>query len=188
MPGQGVELSGRRQQGNSLCSFLFGGWWVHMFVLKLFSSLYMCLYILILVGYISKQMKESILITAIKKIESEVAQSCLTLWDPIHYYLPGSSVHGILQARVLEWVAISFSRGSSQRRDWTRVSCTAGRRFTILATKEASRDFPDGSDGKASVYNMGDLGLIPARGRSPERKGNPLQYSFLENPMDGGAW
>ena len=49
--------------------------------------------------------------------ESEVAQSCLTLCDPMDCSLPGSSVHGILQARILEWVAISFSRGSSQPRD-----------------------------------------------------------------------
>ena len=47
----------------------------------------------------------------------EVAQSYLTLCDPMDYSLPGSSVHGIFQARVLEWVAISFSRGSSQPRD-----------------------------------------------------------------------
>ena len=45
--------------------------------------------------------------------ESEVAQSCLTLCDPMDCSLPGFSVHGIFQARVLEWVAISFSRGSS---------------------------------------------------------------------------
>ena len=50
-------------------------------------------------------------------------------------------------------------------------------------------DFPGGSDGKASAYNMGDLGLIPGLGRSPvEGNSNPLQYSCLENPMDGGAW
>ena len=49
--------------------------------------------------------------------ESEVAQSCLTLCDPMDCSPPGSSVHGILQARILEWVAISFSRGSSQPRD-----------------------------------------------------------------------
>ena len=50
-------------------------------------------------------------------------------------------------------------------------------------------DFPGGSDGKASVYNVGDLGSIPGSGRSPgEGNGNPLQYSCLENPMDGGAW
>ena len=50
-------------------------------------------------------------------------------------------------------------------------------------------DFPGGSDGKASVYNAGDLALIPGLGRSPEEgNGKPLQYSCLENPMDGGAW
>ena len=51
--------------------------------------------------------------------------------------LPGSPVHGILQARILEWVAISFSRGSSQPRDWTQVSCIAGRCFNLWATREA---------------------------------------------------
>ena len=74
--------------------------------------------------------------------ESEVAQSCPTLCDPMDCSPPGSSVHGIFQARVLEWIAISFSSGSSQPRDWTRVSRTVGRCFTIWATKEAplSRD------------------------------------------------
>ena len=54
---------------------------------------------------------------------SEVAQSCPTLCDPMDCSLPGSSVHGILQARILEWIAISFSRGSSWPRDQTLVSC-----------------------------------------------------------------
>ena len=53
--------------------------------------------------------------------ESEVTQSCLTLCDPIDCSLPGSSIHWIFQARVLEWVAISFSRGSSWPRDRTPV-------------------------------------------------------------------
>ena len=66
-----------------------------------------------------------------------VAHSCLTLCDPMDCSLPGSSVCGILQARVLEWVAISFSRGSSQSRNWTQISCIAGRFFTIWATREA---------------------------------------------------
>ena len=52
--------------------------------------------------------------------------------------LPGSTLHGILQARVLEWVAISFSRGSSQPRDRTRVSRILGRRFNLWATREVS--------------------------------------------------
>ena len=51
------------------------------------------------------------------------------------------------------------------------------------------QDFPGDSDGKASAYNAGDLGSIPGQGRSSgEGNGNPLQYSCLENPMDGGAW
>ena len=57
--------------------------------------------------------------------------------DPMDYSLPSSSVHGIFQAIVMEWVAISFSRGSSQPRDWTRVSRIAGRRFTLWDTREA---------------------------------------------------
>ena len=49
--------------------------------------------------------------------------------------------------------------------------------------------FLGGSDGKASAYNAGDLGSIPGSGRSSgEGNGNPLQYSCLENPMDGGDW
>ena len=69
--------------------------------------------------------------------ESELAQWSPTLCDPKDCSLPGSSVHGIFQARVLEWVAISFSRGSSWTRDQTQVSCIAGRRFTLWATREA---------------------------------------------------
>ena len=65
---------------------------------------------------------------------SDVAQSCLTLCDPMDCSLQGSSVHGIFQARVLEWVAVSFSRGSSWPRDWTLVSRIAGRHFTLLSS------------------------------------------------------
>ena len=67
---------------------------------------------------------------------SEVTQSCLILCNPMDCSLPHSSVRGIFQARVLEWVAISFSRGSSQPRDRTWVSHIVGRRFTILTTRE----------------------------------------------------
>ena len=72
----------------------------------------------------------------VKESESEVAQLCLTLCDPMDCSLPGSSVHGIFQATVLEWIAISFSRGSSQPRNRTRVSHIVDRRFTIWATRE----------------------------------------------------
>ena len=57
--------------------------------------------------------------------------SCVRLSDPMNCSLPGSSVHGISQVRILQWVVIPFSRGSSQPRDQTQVSCTAGRFFTI---------------------------------------------------------
>ena len=63
--------------------------------------------------------------------EVKVTQSCLTLCDPMI-----CTVHGILQPRILGWVAFPFSRGSSQPRDWTEVSCTAGRFFTIWAIRE----------------------------------------------------
>ena len=67
-----------------------------------------------------------------------VIQSCPTLCDPMDCSPPGSSVHGVLQARILKWVAIPSSRGSSQPKDWTQVSCIKGRFFTIWATRESS--------------------------------------------------
>ena len=70
------------------------------------------------------------------KVKVLVIQLCPTLCGPMGYSLPGSSVPGILQARILEWVAIPFSRGSSQPRNRIRVSCMAGRFFTIWATRE----------------------------------------------------
>ena len=67
-----------------------------------------------------------------KKVKwSEVTQSCPTLHDPMDCSLPGFSVHGIFQAIVLEWIAISFSRRSSRPRDQTRVSCIVDRHFTV---------------------------------------------------------
>ena len=66
-----------------------------------------------------------------------VAQLCPTLCDPMDCSPPGSSVHGILQVRILEWFAISYSRGSSQPKDGTLVSWIAGEIFTVWATREA---------------------------------------------------
>ena len=74
--------------------------------------------------------------SAMKKKWSEVAQSCRTLCNPMDCSLPGSSFHGIFQAKVLEWGAIACSRGSSQPSDWTRVSRIVGRSFTSWATRE----------------------------------------------------
>ena len=70
------------------------------------------------------------------KVKVLVAQSCPSLCDPMDCSPPGSSVHGVLQVSILEWAAISFSRGSSQPKNQARVSWTAGRFFTIWATRE----------------------------------------------------
>ena len=69
-----------------------------------------------------------------------IAQSCPTVWDPQDCSPPGSSVHGILQARTLDWVAIPLSSGPSQPRHQTQVFCIAGRFFTVRATREAQID------------------------------------------------
>jgi len=71
-----------------------------------------------------------------------VARPCLSLCDPMGYSPPGSFVHGIFQARRLECVAISFSKGSSWLKNWTQISCTVGGFFTMWATREALVDIP----------------------------------------------
>ena len=82
--------------------------------------------------------------------ESEVAQSCPTLCDPMDCTLPGSSIHGIFQARILEWVAISFSRKSSRPRDWTQISYIItvetfqNNHFPLLESESVG--YPDMSD------------------------------------------
>ena len=72
---------------------------------------------------------------------TEVALSCPTLYNPVDCSLPGSSFHGIFQARILQWVAISFSMGSSWPKDWTHISCVsciAGRFFHRWAIWEVN--------------------------------------------------
>ena len=101
-----------------------------------------------------------------------VAQSCLTLCDPMDCNLPDSSVHGILQARILEWI---FSRGSSQPKDWTQVSNISGGILTIWATREAQEYW----SGKP-VPSPGDL---PDPGIKP---GSPaLQVDSLPAELPG---
>ena len=65
------------------------------------------------------------------KVKVLIIQLCLTVCNSMDCSPQGSSVHGILQARIMEWIAILFSRGSSRPRDQTQVSCIAGRFFTI---------------------------------------------------------
>ena len=91
-------------------------------------------------------------------------QSCPTLCNPMDCSLPESSVYGIFQARVLEWVTISFSRGSSRPRDWTWVSRIVGRGFTVWATKEVRLDSV-----VALIFDSrgGCWRLLPTEWRSP---------------------
>ena len=84
------------------------------------------------------------LITCILTLNVTVSQDSVCAFSamsdsfwPMDCSPPGSSVHGISQTRILEWVAIPFSRGSSQPRDWTWISCMAGRFFTVSAIREA---------------------------------------------------
>ena len=86
-----------------------------------------------------------------------VTQSWPTLCEPMNCSLPGSSVHGILQARTLEWVAIPFSRWSSQPKDQTRVSCIIGRFFYIWAIREAQtiRYYVPGAGERHSTHDKG---------------------------------
>ena len=74
------------------------------------------------------------------KVKVLVAGSCLTLCNPVDCSPPGSSVHEILQARIMEWVAIPFSRRSSRPRNRTQVSCTAGRFFITEPPGSASQN------------------------------------------------
>ena len=93
-------------------------------------------------------------------VESErVTQLCPTLCNPMDCSLPGSSIHEILQTRILEWVAISFSRGSSQPRDWTGVSGIAGRFFTVWATRKALISYTPIQNKKLNKQNKVGLQL-----------------------------
>ena len=94
--------------------------------------------------------------------------------------LPGSSVHGILQARIFEWVAMPSSGEIFPTQDGTHVSYNS-----CISRQVLFKGFLCGSAGKESACSAGDLGLIPGLGESPgEGKSYPLQYSVLENSMD----
>jgi len=133
------------------------------------------------------------------------AQSCLTFCDPMDCSLPGSTVHGILQAGILEQVVISFSKGSSQPRFQTHNSCVSfiGRPILYQLSHQVYKvsmklfqylsilgiEFFTVWANKESACNVGDLSSVPGLGRSPGvRNSKPFQYSFLENSMDRGAW
>ena len=131
-----------------------------------------------------------------------VAQSCLTLCDPMDCSPQGSSVHGILQARILGWLAISSSRGPSPSGDQTQVSCIADS-FVLEPAGKLLAPFISKSPkfvpttfyslGKSlcgiTIGNVRDVDLIPGSGRCPGGgRGHWPQYACLENAMDRGAW
>ena len=99
-----------------------------------------------------------------------VTQSCPTLCNRKDCCPPGSSVHGILQARILECIAIPFSRGSSWPRDWTQVSCIAGVYFTSWATREADNNGYGFRPGRrAPVVEGAERDQSKGMGRTPPR-------------------
>ena len=116
-----------------------------------------------------------------------VAQSCLTLCVPMDCSPPGSSVHGILLARILGWIAMLSSKISSWPRDRTWVSCIAGRLFTIWATREAVVKNP------ATMQETQEMWVQSLCQRDPLEEGNATHFSILtwkipwtEEP--GGLW
>ena len=136
--------------------------------------------------------------TKVKWSEVKVTQSCPTLCNPVDY-----TVHGILQAWILEWVAFPFSRGSSQPRDWTQVSHIADRFFTSWATREAHHILRVHTINMTHSWcwaslvaqlvknspSMRETWVWSLGWEDPLEKdtGNPLQYFCLENPMDKGT-
>ena len=113
------------------------------------------------------------------KRESEVTQSCPTLSNPTDCSLSGSSIHGIFQARVLEWGAIQF-----RLRDYQKI-------FHIKSGKKISLKFKlHGQVVQINQRNLIICQMWPSVYTDYKQSvtGTPLQYSCLENPMDGGAW
>ena len=92
--------------------------------------------------------------------ESEITQLCPTLCNHMNCNLPGSCIHGIFHTGGLEWVAISFFRGSSQPRDRTHVSHIAGRCFTVWATREPLVEVGEEAVGQYMILVKGEFSVI----------------------------
>ena len=147
-------------------------------------------------------------------LRAELLQSCLTLCDPMNCSLPGSSVHGIPQARILEWVAISSSRGSSQLRDWTHISyvscidrqavytsttwgaqqlfvlsARSSVNLKLLKTKVCGRRKMVGAGGKMDVCSRtGISGLRQDRGKFKLKKNNRGNPQDTTSHLLGWLW
>ena len=109
-----------------------------------------------------------------------IRQVVSNLWPHALYSLPGSSVHGILQAIILEWVAIYFPRGSSQPKNWIQVSCLAGR-FTDWATREGALKHFQFS----SVVQLCPTLCDPMNRSTP---GLPVHHQLPEFPQTHDHW
>ena len=107
-----------------------------------------------------------------------VVQSFPTLCDPMNW-APDSFIHGILQARMLEWVAITFSRGSSQPRDRTLVSCITSRFFTVRATREANDTHKGGSVIKKKICLTMQEMWVRSLGQENPLEGEMATYSYI---------
>ena len=109
-------------------------------------------------------------------VHSQLLQSCPTLCDPMDCHLPGFSVHGSFQVRILNWVAMLSSRGYSWPRDQTRVSCIAGRFFTYWITWETP-----GGVGWEIISGSCVLALIcwPGQPKAIQRKENSFWFVYL---------
>ena len=115
--------------------------------------------------------------------------SHVLLCDPIDHSPPGSSAHGILQARIPHWVAMLSSRiFLIQGSNLYLLPWQAGSVDGSTTEPSSGKLLPGGSDSKESACSAGDPGSIPGLGRSPRGNGYPLQYSCLRNLMDRGAW
>ena len=129
-----------------------------------------------------------------------VAQSCLALCNPMGCSLPGSSVHGIFQAKKLEWVAIFLLQGIFPtprlnpgllhcRQILYRLSSKGSPSQVALVVKKNKTKQKKNKKTPANAGGIRDMGLISGLGRSPGGEhSNPLQYPCLENPTDRGAW
>ena len=137
-----------------------------------------------------------------------IAKSCPVLYDPLDCSPPGSSVHGILQARILVWVAMPSSRGSSQPRNGTCLSCITGGFLTVWATVEAPwyypaakllrpltlelvlvrscASVPPGSSRRAGVGPGRTLGWADSRGRTPLLQAEAQCFSL--HKAEGSFW
>ena len=124
------------------------------------------------------QVNTSVFLTPLTSVtfscKSVCAHSCLALCNPMDCSLPGSSVHGILQVRILEWATISFLRGSSQPRDKTSVSCVSC--IGIRGFLTTSNTWEALSDWNKELLSLNTTSICRGEGN-----GNPLQREWVES-------